>query len=214
MSGERAVLAVAAAGSRQRQGQVAREGDSATHPAQCMPIAARPVGPVRLILPADYEDPLRLAVAEAIGAFTLSSAPARRRRPAVCTTHADRRGDRQRPRDRADGLRLGTDLRRALRPGHHVRVPGGAQDQTRASGRVLDRAVRRGSAGGAAGSQPAAAGSDEAVKLGVPALGHGVDASSGFLLEAILTFFLVLVVFGAAVDARARSTPSPAWRSA
>lgn len=42
----------------------------------------------------------------------------------------------------------------------------------------------------------------EAVKLGVPALGHGVDASSGFLLEAILTFFLVLVVFGAAVDQR------------
>jgi aquaporin TIP len=42
----------------------------------------------------------------------------------------------------------------------------------------------------------------EAVKLGVPALGHGVDASSGFLLEAIFTFFLVLVVFGAAVDTR------------
>ena len=40
------------------------------------------------------------------------------------------------------------------------------------------------------------------VKLGVPALGHGVDASSGFLLEAILTFFLVFVVFGAAVDTR------------
>jgi MIP family channel proteins len=42
----------------------------------------------------------------------------------------------------------------------------------------------------------------EAVKLGVPALGHGVDASSGFLLEAVLTFFLVIVVFGAAVDLR------------
>jgi MIP family channel proteins len=42
----------------------------------------------------------------------------------------------------------------------------------------------------------------EAVKLGVPALGHGVDASSGFLLEAIFTFFLVLVIFGAAVDTR------------
>jgi MIP family channel proteins len=42
----------------------------------------------------------------------------------------------------------------------------------------------------------------EAVNLGVPALGHGVDATSGFLLEAILTFFLVLVVFGAAVDQR------------
>ena len=42
----------------------------------------------------------------------------------------------------------------------------------------------------------------EAVHLGVPALGHGVNAGSGFLLEAILTFFLVLVVFGAAVDQR------------
>lgn len=42
----------------------------------------------------------------------------------------------------------------------------------------------------------------EAVNLGVPALGHGVDATSGFLLEAVLTFFLVLVIFGAAVDQR------------
>ena len=44
--------------------------------------------------------------------------------------------------------------------------------------------------------------SSEAVKLGVPALGHGVDASSGFLLEAIFTFFLVWVVFATAVDPR------------
>jgi MIP family channel proteins len=42
----------------------------------------------------------------------------------------------------------------------------------------------------------------EPVSLGVPALGHGVGAGSGFVLEAILTFFLVFVVFGAAVDAR------------
>lgn len=42
----------------------------------------------------------------------------------------------------------------------------------------------------------------EAVNLGVPALGHGVDASSGMLLEAIFTFFLVMVIFGAAVDTR------------
>jgi len=44
--------------------------------------------------------------------------------------------------------------------------------------------------------------SSEAVNLGVPALGHGVDASSGFLLEAIFTFFLVWVVFATAVDPR------------
>jgi glycerol uptake facilitator-like aquaporin len=40
------------------------------------------------------------------------------------------------------------------------------------------------------------------VSLGVPALGHGVDATSGMLLEAIFTFLLVFVVFGAAVDSR------------
>lgn len=40
------------------------------------------------------------------------------------------------------------------------------------------------------------------VGLGVPALGHGVGAGSGFVLEAILTFLLVFVIFGAAVDAR------------
>lgn len=45
----------------------------------------------------------------------------------------------------------------------------------------------------------------EAVSLGVPALNHGVNASSGFLLEAILTFFLVFVIFGVAVDKRGPS---------
>src|ERR1700736_3937205 len=44
--------------------------------------------------------------------------------------------------------------------------------------------------------------SSEAVNLGVPALGHGVDASAGFALEAIFTFFLVWVVFATAVDPR------------
>jgi aquaporin TIP len=41
-----------------------------------------------------------------------------------------------------------------------------------------------------------------AVHLGVPALGHGVDSSAGFVFEAILTFFLVWVVFATAVDPR------------
>ena len=44
--------------------------------------------------------------------------------------------------------------------------------------------------------------SSNAVQLGVPALGHGVDASAGFALEAILTFFLAWVVFASAVDTR------------
>jgi len=42
----------------------------------------------------------------------------------------------------------------------------------------------------------------EAVELGVPAIGHGVDAASAFGLEAILTFFLCWVVFATAVDER------------
>jgi aquaporin TIP len=40
----------------------------------------------------------------------------------------------------------------------------------------------------------------EAVNLGVPALGHGVQAGRGTVIEAILTFLLVTVVFGTAVD--------------
>lgn len=40
----------------------------------------------------------------------------------------------------------------------------------------------------------------DAVKLGVPALGGGVNAAAGFGLEAVLTFFLVWVVFANAVD--------------
>ena len=44
--------------------------------------------------------------------------------------------------------------------------------------------------------------STEAVKLGVPALGGGVDAGAGFALEAIFTFFLVWAVFATAVDPR------------
>jgi aquaporin TIP len=42
----------------------------------------------------------------------------------------------------------------------------------------------------------------DAVHLGVPALGGGVSSGSGFVLEAIFTFFLVLVVFATAVDPR------------
>ena len=42
----------------------------------------------------------------------------------------------------------------------------------------------------------------EAVNLGVPALGEGVGGGAGFLLEAILTFFLVWVIFATAADPR------------
>jgi aquaporin TIP len=42
----------------------------------------------------------------------------------------------------------------------------------------------------------------EAVHLGVPAIGNGVNAGAAFGLEAILTFFLAWVVFASAVDPR------------
>jgi len=41
-----------------------------------------------------------------------------------------------------------------------------------------------------------------AVHLGTPALNDGVPFVNGVLIEAILTFFLVFVVFGVAVDSR------------
>ena len=43
----------------------------------------------------------------------------------------------------------------------------------------------------------------EAVKLGTPMLSPDVSAGAGILVEAILTFFLVTVVYGSAVDGRA-----------
>jgi aquaporin Z len=42
----------------------------------------------------------------------------------------------------------------------------------------------------------------DAVHLGVPALGGGVNAGAAFGLEAIMTFFLAWVVFASAVDPR------------
>ena len=43
----------------------------------------------------------------------------------------------------------------------------------------------------------------DAVKLGTPMLGEGVSFGTGVLVELILTFFLVTVVYGSAVDGRA-----------
>lgn len=42
----------------------------------------------------------------------------------------------------------------------------------------------------------------KAVHLGTPALGQGVTAGVGIVVEAILTFLLVFVIFGVAVDVR------------
>jgi MIP family channel proteins len=43
---------------------------------------------------------------------------------------------------------------------------------------------------------------ESANNLGVPALQHGVSAGPGVVIEAVLTFFLVIVVFATAVDER------------
>ena len=43
----------------------------------------------------------------------------------------------------------------------------------------------------------------EQISGGTPALAENVTASSGILMEAVLTFFLVFVIYGTAVDKRA-----------
>ena len=45
-------------------------------------------------------------------------------------------------------------------------------------------------------------GLDDRVKLGAPALGRGVGGGEGLVIEAILTFFLVWVIFATAADPR------------
>ncbi|MHC4710011.1 MAG: MIP/aquaporin family protein [Planctomycetota bacterium] len=52
-----------------------------------------------------------------------------------------------------------------------------------------------------AGLYPEAAAS--AANLGTPMLADGVSVSTGIMIEAILTFFLVFTVFGTAIDSRA-----------
>ncbi len=42
----------------------------------------------------------------------------------------------------------------------------------------------------------------DAVALGTPLLGRGIDFAQGVILEAIATFFLMLAVFGTALDPR------------
>lgn len=52
-----------------------------------------------------------------------------------------------------------------------------------------------------AGLYPTAA--VDAASLGTPMLADGISVSTGIMIEAILTFFLVFTVFGTAVDSRA-----------
>jgi aquaporin Z len=43
----------------------------------------------------------------------------------------------------------------------------------------------------------------EAVSMGTPALGAGISVGQALVMEAVLTFFLMFVVYGTAMDARA-----------
>jgi aquaporin Z len=43
----------------------------------------------------------------------------------------------------------------------------------------------------------------QAVNMGTPALGTGISSTLGLVMEIVLTFFLVFVVFGTAIDKRA-----------
>jgi aquaporin Z len=45
-------------------------------------------------------------------------------------------------------------------------------------------------------------GAESAANLGVPTLGSGVTSGAGVVIEAVLTFFLVWVIFASAVDSR------------
>ena len=45
-------------------------------------------------------------------------------------------------------------------------------------------------------------GAEAAANLGMPALGSGIGSGAGVVIEAVLTFFLVWVVFATAVDPR------------
>lgn len=47
------------------------------------------------------------------------------------------------------------------------------------------------------------------VNLGVPVLGPDISLTGGLLMEAVMTFFLVLVIFGTAVDPRGAKAVAP-----
>jgi MIP family channel proteins len=150
------------------------------------------------------EDTLRRAVAEAIGAFTLTFVGAGAAAAAYGVSDPTLVGVAL-----ANGLAIGVMV---CAFGH---ISGGHFNPAVTLGFLVARRIKPSLAGvywvaqlgGAALAAllvrsllPRAV--TDAVKLGVPALGHGVNAGSGFVLEAILTFFLVVVVFGAAVDKR------------
>lgn len=151
-----------------------------------------------------FEDPLRRGVAEFVGAFTLIFIGAG---AAVAANQAHD--------PTLIGVAVANGVAIAVMVSNLGHISGGHFNPAITFGFLITRRIRPAMAvlywlaqfGGAALAAllvrdllPRA--TSEAVNLGVPALGHGVDASSGFLLEAVLTFFLVWAVFATAVDPR------------
>jgi aquaporin TIP len=151
-----------------------------------------------------FEDTLRRAVAEFIGAFTLIFIGV----GSIVAAHEIK-----------DPTLIGIAVAHGLAIGVMVsalgHISGGHFNPAVTFGFFLTRRIKLAIAGvywvaQLAGAALAALlvqdllprGTTEAVSLGVPALGGGVDAASGFGLEAILTFFLVWVVFATAADPR------------
>jgi aquaporin Z len=93
-------------------------------------------------------------------------------------------------------------LRRPLQPGGHARVPDHAADRPEARGRLLARAVRRGDVRRTAPLVDLPEAGDRSVAHRRAGAELGDRAGAGLVLEAILTFFLVLAVFATAVDPR------------
>ena len=71
-----------------------------------------------------------------------------------------------------------------------------------ARGRLLDHAVRRRDRGALLLKWVLPTGATDAIKLGAPTLGQGITPGHGVVVEAVLTFFLVWVVFATAADPR------------
>jgi aquaporin TIP len=149
-----------------------------------------------------FEDTLRRAVAEFVGAFTLIFIGV----GSIVTAHAIK-----------DPTLIGVAIAHGLAIGVMVsavgHVSGGHFNPAVTFGFLITRRIKVAMAAvywlvQLAGATLAALlvkdllprATSEAVSLGVPALGNGVDAAAGFGLEAVLTFLLVWVVFANAVD--------------
>ena len=161
--GKRAVLAVAAARPRERQRQIAGERDPAAHLPECRREAPLSLGPVRPIAFVGFQRVRGCFAARGCRVHRCVHPDLHRRRRGSRRQRrprpdADRRGNRQRPGDRRDGLGDGPHLGRALQPRDHVRLPDHAAHQAQARRRLLDRAVRRGGRRRAARARPDPAG--------------------------------------------------------